>query len=191
MSAARERVASQNTKKAHPTAAQDSVLLNCLIRIFGASGIVDTAGREKRRDEAFVEADQTENKGFHVGLWRMAYRLWQMANGLSLITLHAIPIRYLPLAIGYRLFAICHFCIKPFSASITLRHSALTSGARAIKTISHPPMMSDSFSLRRMASLRRRLARLRATAPPTLLLAVMPRRVSFRSLGQTVKTTSG
>lgn len=106
MSAARERVASQNTKKAHPTAAQDSVLLNCLIRIFGASGIVDTAGREKRRDEAFVEADQTENKGFHVGLWRMAYRLWQMANGLSLITLHAIPIRYLPLAIGYLLSAI-------------------------------------------------------------------------------------
>jgi len=102
MPAAREWVAPQNTHKAHPTAAQDSVLLNCLIRVFGASGIVDTTGREERRDEAFVKADQTENKRFHIGKWLMANGLSHMANHASLFTHHAIrhmlfANRYLPL----------------------------------------------------------------------------------------------
>jgi len=102
MPAAREWVAPQNTHKAHPTAAQDSVLLNCLIRVFGASGIVDTTGREERRDEAFVKADQTENKRFHIGKWLIAYGEWLIAYGESRITFHAsrhslFANRYLPL----------------------------------------------------------------------------------------------
>ena len=117
MPAARERVASQNTKKAHPTAAQDSILLKLLdthIRSKWDDGL--QLGGRSGGDEAFVKSrDETENKAFHVGEWHMAYGLSQMAfiaNGYGCLSHIAISslsaIGYLPSAIRYLPSAICY-----------------------------------------------------------------------------------
>jgi len=163
MSAARKRMAAQQSKQRHPTAPQNSVSLHCLDRIFRAGGNVPAGRREQRRDGPLVGLQQLERREFcnvshSYSIPGRGFRLPELASSEDA---------------GGRSFCSTTVKARRISSS-TAWKSAVTSDFFGFITTSASTF--DGGCESRTASRKRRFMRLRSTAPPSARLTVNPTR---------------
>lgn len=180
VSARRQRMTTQNSRKRHPSPPQSAITSNRFHRVFGTGRHITTGCREHRRNRPFVSSQQLQHDEFGTfthdwlsdALPRPGFRLLLSPAFKDLVAIF------------------CPMTAKAFctSSSNCVNPAVKTDFFGLITTSAAKP---DSVRDNRTASRRRRLMRLRCTAPPSARPTVNPMRSPGVTAGVDKPAVSG